>query len=247
MSIIDSIISAESGGDATAKNPRSSATGAGQFIEATWLDMIGRHRPDLVQGKSPEEILALRNDPDISRQMTEAYAAQNGATLAKAGLPVTPGTQYLAHFAGPQGAVSVLQADPNAPVSSVLRPEAIKANPFLQGMTVGQLQAWADRKMGGAKPAPASPASPSSPPLALAPQQPGPSLSLPPQNPDAPPLLPSAPAPQSGGGGIFAQMPAEQMTPLNPIFAAPRRPPDISKLRAALQARSMPGFFFGRS
>lgn len=243
MALIDSIITAESGGNATAKNPRSSATGAGQFIEATWLDMLGRNRPDLVQGKSREELLALRNDPVLSREMTEAYANQNGATLAQAGLPVTPGTQYLAHFAGPQGAVSVLQADPNAPVSSVLRPEAIRANPFLQGMTAGQLQAWADRKMGGAKPASVSPVAPANAPVATPVQQP---YSLPPQTPNAAPVLPSAlPQPESSGG-LLAQMPAEQMTPFNPIFSPPRRPIDISKLRAAMASGNR-GLFFGRT
>lgn len=160
MSLIDSIIGAESGGDPNARNPNSSATGAGQFIAGTWLDTIKAARPDLAQGKSDPELLALRSDPNLSREMTEAYAAQNGAILSKAGLPVTPGTTYLAHFAGPQGAVSVLNADPSAPVASVMGAAAMKANPFLQGMTVGDLRAWADRKMGGAQPAPAPAAGP---------------------------------------------------------------------------------------
>ena len=245
MSIIDSIIGAESGGDPNAKNPNSSATGAGQFINSTWADMIARHRPDLAEGKTPEQILALRNDPTISRQMTEAYATENGVTLSKAGLPVTPGTQYLAHFAGPQGAVSVLSADPNAPVSSILRPDAIKANPFLQGMTAGQLQAWADKKMGGAKASPVSPQSPVNAPLAASAPQPPLSIA-PPQAPQAPLSLPMT-APASSGGGLFAQMPAEQPQAMTPIFAPPRRPPDITKLRAALQARSIPGFFYSRT
>jgi len=158
MGLTDSIIGAENGGNPNARNPNSTATGAGQFINSTWLGTIRRERPDLVQGKSEEEILALRTDPQLSRQMTEAYAAQNGAILSKAGLPVTPGSTYLAHFAGPQGAVAALSADPSAPVSSVMSPAAIKANPFLQGMTVGDLRAWADRKMGGAQVAQAAPA-----------------------------------------------------------------------------------------
>lgn len=35
MALEDQIIGAESGGNPTAKNPRSSATGAGQFIDST--------------------------------------------------------------------------------------------------------------------------------------------------------------------------------------------------------------------
>lgn len=233
MALVDQIIGVESGGNATAKNPNSSATGAGQFISATWLDMIGRHRPDLVQGKSPEEILALRNDPALSRQMTEAYAAENGAKLSQAGLPVTPGTQYLAHFAGPQGAVSVLSADPNAPVASILGRGAVNANPFLQGMTAGQLQAWADRKMGGAKPAPVAPVAPVSASVA----QPAPIFGRQtPQAVQAAVVAPEASAPQASSGAIFAAPPSDPMAPGSPMAAPQRKPIDLSKLRAALAA-----------
>ena len=73
MSLIDSIIGAESGGNADARNPNSSASGLGQFLDATWLSMMAKHRPD-IQG-SRDELLALKNDPTLSRAMTEAYAA----------------------------------------------------------------------------------------------------------------------------------------------------------------------------
>ena len=223
MSLIDSIISAESGGNPNARNPNSTATGAGQFINATWLDTIRRERPDLVQGKSEEEILALRTDPQLSRQMTEAYAAQNGAILSKAGLPVTPGSTYLAHFAGPQGAVAALSADPSAPVSSVMSPAAIKANPFLQGMTVGDLRSWADRKVGGQAPAPQAAPAPANAPLA-APQQAAPPIDIAPQ---AAPIFAQS-APQAAPS--YEQMQAP------PIFMPKRKPIDLSRLRAAFPA-----------
>src|SRR3954465_6247001 len=108
MGLIDSIIGAESGGNPNAKNPLSSASGLGQFIDSTWLSTIRSARPDIAQGKSDAELIALKSDPNLSREMTGAYAAQNGAILSNAGHPVTPGNTYLAHFAGPQGAVSVL-------------------------------------------------------------------------------------------------------------------------------------------
>ncbi len=233
MGLIDSIISVESGGNPNARNPNSSATGAGQFIASTWLDTIGRERPDLVQGKTKEEILALRTDPQLSREMTEAYAAQNGAILTKAGHAVTPGTTYLSHFAGPQGAVSVLGADPSTPIDRVLTPAAIKANPFLQGMTAGDLRAWADRKMGGAQPAPQPAAAPAiappaqaTQPVNLLPQQPAPPLFAPP--PQAAPQQPQT-------GGLLAQAETPQM-PAAPIFGPPRKQVDLSKLRAAFKA-----------
>lgn len=146
---IDQILAVESGGDPLARNPQSSAFGAAQFLDATWLDVIARTRPDLIAGKSREEVLALRADPQLSKDMTAAYANENTGVLNKAGLPVTPGTTYLAHFAGPQGAVNVLKADPTASVESVLGANVIKANPFLRGMTIADMRGWADRKMGG--------------------------------------------------------------------------------------------------
>lgn len=173
MALVDQIISAESGGDPYARNARSSASGLGQFIDSTWLSTIKAHRPDLAEGRSDADLLALKTDPGLSREMTAAYAADNGAILSKAGLPVTPGSTYLAHFAGPQGAVGILNADPTTPVSSILTAGAIKANPFLQGMTASDLAAWADRKVGGSAPqtsnAPNSGAAPTAPPGSASP------------------------------------------------------------------------------
>ena len=228
MALVDSIIGAESGGDPAARNPRSSASGPSQFIDSTWLSTIKQHRPDLAQGASDADLLALKSDPQLSREMTVAYAADNGAILSKAGLPVTPGTTYLAHFAGPQGAVKVLSADPNASVGDVLGAGAVNANPFLRGMTAGDLQAWADKKMGGSAPAQtASPVTPASP-LKAIPQQIAPML---PAQQTAP-----TPAPQPPQqGSLYASIPVSQIEAPPPIFAPPRKPIDLSKLRAAFQ------------
>lgn len=227
MGLIDSIIGAESGGNPNAQNPNSSASGPGQFIDSTWLSTIKSARPDLAQGQSDADLLALKTDPQLSRQMTEAYAAQNADILSKAGHPVTPGNTYLAHFAGPQGAVSVLSADPSTPVSSVLKSDAIKANPFLQGMTAGDLRAWADRKMGGSQAPQASPAGPVSAPLQVA---------------QASPIFAGQPqaAPQQQADAAPMEMPAPMQAP--PIFASPRPRVDLSKLRAAFPQRPI----FGR-
>ena len=234
MGLIDSIIGAESGGNPNAKNPNSSATGAGQFIDRTWLSMLAKHRPDLTG--SPQELLALRSDPQLSRAMTEAYAADNGQILTKAGVPVTPGTTYLAHFAGPQGAVSVLQADPNAPVSDVLGSAAVKANPFLRGMTVSGLQAWADKKMGAA-PAAAATTNPTPAPV--------PGVPAAPAATQAPPIFASAEPQQAAQSApLFSQMQAQPPPQMAPIFTPPRKQIDLSKLKTALASGNR-GLFFG--
>lgn len=152
------VITAESGGDPSAKNPLSTSAGPAGFIDSTWLETIKKARPDLAAGKDDATLLAMRSDPALSKDMTDFYATGNRKYLADRGLPVTPGATYLAHFAGPGGAQKVLSADPKAQIASLLSPDAIKANPFLRNMTAGDLTAWADRKMGGSPAAPLAPA-----------------------------------------------------------------------------------------
>lgn len=148
-SLVDRIIGAESGGDAEARNPMSSATGPGQFIASTWMETVRRHRPDLVRGRTNEEILALRTDPALARDMTAALTADNAAYLGARGHAATPGNIYLAHFAGPAGAAALLGSDPDASAASILGEAVIDANPFLRGMSAGDVVAWASGKMGG--------------------------------------------------------------------------------------------------
>jgi hypothetical protein len=150
------IVTVESGGDASARNPLSSATGAGQFLAGTWLDMIRAYRPDL-SDRDEDEILDLRRDPDLSREMVARFAEENAAVLVRRCLPVTPGTLYLSHFAGGAGAVAVLSAPEQADAATTMaeadatgrttRDMIVTANPFLARFTVADLRRWADRKM----------------------------------------------------------------------------------------------------
>ena len=100
--VVDRIIGVESNGEINATSKTSSAAGAGQFIEDTWLDMIRVHRPDLAKARTKAETLDLRREPKIACEMTTRFAERNAALLKKRGLPVTPSTIYLAHFAGGQ-------------------------------------------------------------------------------------------------------------------------------------------------
>ena len=155
--VVDQIIKVESGGDPNLKNKRSSATGLGQFLDETWLFLIRTHRPDLARERTEAEVLDLRRDPSVAREITARFTERNANVLKRRGLPVTPGTLYLAHFAGAAGAVAVLSALEEADAASIMasadatgrtkREKLVKANPFLEHFTVADLKSWADRKM----------------------------------------------------------------------------------------------------
>ncbi len=147
------IVHVESGGSATAKNPLSSATGLGQFISKTWLRMISTYRPDLARSLSTEEILALRYDPTISREMVRNLAREGEAYLKVRGHQITAGRLYLCHFLGMEGANQVLSASGDAMLVDILGVSVIKANPFLTGKDASYVVSWAERKMTGKAPA----------------------------------------------------------------------------------------------
>lgn len=141
------ITSAESGNDPRAKNPRSTATGAGQFIESTWLSVLEKMKPGLVKQIGRKAALDLRNDPVLSEKAAEVYAAENRDMLTRRGFEPTEGNIYLAHFAGPGGASALLSADPSASAGAILGEKVVKANPFLKNMSVADIKNWAANKM----------------------------------------------------------------------------------------------------
>ena len=142
------IIHVESGGSARAKNPLSSATGLGQFIDATWLRMMNTYRPDLASRLSTAQLLDLRYDPTISREMVRNLAREGEAYLKSRGQTVTAGRLYLCHFLGMEGAGRVLAAPGDAQLVAVLGQGVISANPFLAGKSAAYVIDWAERKMG---------------------------------------------------------------------------------------------------
>jgi hypothetical protein len=157
--LIDRIVTIESRGNANAKNRHSTAEGTGQFVDETWLELIRAHRPELFTGRTDKEVLNLRRSPRLSREMTRRFIERNVTALAKHGLPITPGTLYLAHFAGPAGAIAVLMSPGDADAATVIasadsraeitRSKILNGNPFLRGFTVDDLKTWANVKTEG--------------------------------------------------------------------------------------------------
>ena len=141
--------------EGTGKNPRSSAKGPGQFIDSTFVNTFRKTFPDQAQGMSREQILAQRGTGVEDRMLT-TLTQENVGALKSAGIQPSKGNTYLAHFLGAPSAIDVLESNPDTPVTDLLPPKVIKANPevFAKAKTAGDLIQWA----GGGRSAPATPA-----------------------------------------------------------------------------------------
>lgn len=165
--VIQKIVGVESGGKATAKNPKSSAYGLGQFTKSTWKRFAESPVGKMLKGKMDMvEWLAARATPAIAMQGMRWLTQLNAEHLEKHGVPANATTLYLAHFMGAQGAVNLYQADPNQNARAFLHQSdpkhadaIIKANPtvFTEKRSVGDIVAWSAKHM-GVKPDPNAPA-----------------------------------------------------------------------------------------
>lgn len=141
-SYIDRAFGTESSYNPLAKNPRSSATGLGQFTDGTWQSLINAY-PEL--GLTPDG----RTDPAQARRAMEQFTFDNASILKKNGHEPTDNNLYAMHRFGVSGGPKLLGSDPNAPIESVVSPDVLKANPDLPGKTVGQvLNRWTDDASG---------------------------------------------------------------------------------------------------
>lgn len=141
--------SAESTGDDAIRNPRSSAQGRYQFTNRTWLAYYKRRFG--AGGLDDAAILAKKTDGNLQDVLMRDLTDDNAAKLRRAGHAANEGNLYLAHFAGPEGARKVLDADPRASVEGLLGKDVIKANPFLKDKDAGWLVDWAHSKMGSSR------------------------------------------------------------------------------------------------
>lgn len=165
----------ESSLNPSAKASGSSATGLYQFIDQTWLKTVKEHGADyglseyadqiqvgsdgVARVSDPavkKQILALRNDPEISADMAAELAKQNKEELTgKVRGKIGSTEMYMAHFLGSGGAAEFLNAmktDPNAKAADIL-PSAAAANKGVfydretgEAKSVGQIYAQFSRK-----------------------------------------------------------------------------------------------------
>jgi hypothetical protein len=138
---LDRLMGTESGGQAQARNPRSSALGTFQFIKSTFLEIARRHFPTEIEGLVEDRILELRADPDFARRAAAAFCRDNIGHLQAHGLDPTFADLRLAFLLGASDAARVLKAEPETPAVQLLSPTVIKANPFMQRMNVADLRA----------------------------------------------------------------------------------------------------------
>lgn len=138
--------SAESSFNPKANAKSSSAAGLYQFVEKTWLSMVREHgdkyglsdlsdkissKYTVKDPKIRQEILELRNDPEVAANMAAEFALENEQFLESHwGGDVGATELYFAHFLGAGGAASFLKARDKNPYQNAadLFPRAAIAN-----------------------------------------------------------------------------------------------------------------------
>lgn len=127
--------------DPNAKNPYSSAAGADQIIDGTWLKLMNTYHPEMVQGQTKEQILAMRTDKDLSGAMAGKYDEENAKILASNGIAPTPNFINALYRAGPGDGLKLIQAarqNPAALVKDIAPALATPGNNGAGDLTVGQ-------------------------------------------------------------------------------------------------------------
>jgi hypothetical protein len=151
----------ESHHDAAARNTRSSATGAYQFTERTWLDLMRRHGAELGQAKlasqvtvkngaptvadpqTRSQILALRTDTGLAGAFAARYFAENRTSLAHSlGRQPSANEVQMAYLLGATGASRLIKAAANHPGigADKIVPSAVRHNPRLFGAHGGKIK-----------------------------------------------------------------------------------------------------------
>lgn len=142
------VIQVESGGRSNAQASTSSAYGLGQFTKGTFESLAANSpRDSAIYGKSFED---YKKNEELQIEALKALTEQNRTRFVRSGLPTDDASLYLAHFLGAGVAHKVLQSNNNIDLKSVIPTSYFIANPGVFGnlKTVGDLKAWAAKKMG---------------------------------------------------------------------------------------------------
>jgi hypothetical protein len=134
----------------------TSALGAGQFLDDTWLGYLKKYQSDVIRNnpwlpasvRSNPNLLTkdqaraaglmdMRTNYEMAYRATKTLAEENAGRLQRAGVPLTPLNVYIAHFLGANTAIALLQADSSTPAAQVA-PKAARSNSILRGRTVGE-------------------------------------------------------------------------------------------------------------
>ncbi|GJD43990.1 hypothetical protein AFCDBAGC_1852 [Methylobacterium cerastii] len=143
----------ESGGNDTAKNPTSTATGRYQFTGQTWAG-LARKYPEL--GLTADG----RTDPAQQEKAMQAFTNDNARVLTSKGIPITPGNLYVSHFLGEAGGprfIAGAMSNPDAPASAFVDPKAVAANRSIflnkdgSPKTAGEVYAERTSRYGGTR------------------------------------------------------------------------------------------------
>lgn len=138
-------------GEGTGQNPKSTAIGPYQMLDKTFAGQFRQQYPDRARGMSDRDIIALKRSPEgaaLSKAMGPKLIEGNARIIERGGFEPDAGNVYLAHFLGPDTAVKVLRANPNAPIANYVSEEAIMANrPLQENPTVGGVINWARGSM----------------------------------------------------------------------------------------------------
>ena len=153
----------ESGLNPAARAQTSSASGLYQFTAGTWLSVVGRHgdkagldshaqalRNGNLSAQQRENLLALRNEPEVATTMAAHLAADNARALASSGYTnIGPTELYLAHFLGSGGAKTFLDGLSKTPTQAAAPalPSAASSNTpiFYEGTRPRSFQEIYDR------------------------------------------------------------------------------------------------------
>jgi hypothetical protein len=132
----------ESGGDVTAKNPNSSASGKYEFTRATF-EGVKRNNPGLPDISFED----FGKNADAQELYQQKLLEENVRALNHRGLEVNPTNQYLMHWAGAPKGSALIQANPEDPLGNYFKPDVLAKNRLDPAMSVGDFRKTIDAKM----------------------------------------------------------------------------------------------------